>query len=80
MDTSNLESERFGPTRSLSEHVASVEQERFTTYKNETKVASYEPSSESVELLRWKWLGEQYKRKRKLAKLRLLKGKGNGKD
>ena len=50
MDTSYLElleSERFGPTRSLSEHLASLEQERATVYR-----MSSEPSAVSVEFWR----------------------------
>ena len=42
-----LESERFGPTRSLSEHLASLERERATVYKT-----SSEPSTVSVEFWR----------------------------
>jgi hypothetical protein len=42
-----LESERFGPTRSLSEHLASLEKERATVY-----VRSSEPSTVSVEFWR----------------------------
>jgi hypothetical protein len=42
-----LESERFGPTRSLSEHLASLEQERATVYR-----ISSEPSTVSVEFWR----------------------------
>ena len=50
MDTSYLElleSERFGPTRSRSEHLASLEQERATVY-----TTSREPSTVSVEFWR----------------------------
>ena len=50
MDTGDLElleSERFGPTRSRSEHLASLEQERATVY-----VRSSEPSTVSVEFWR----------------------------
>ena len=75
-----IESERFGPTRSLSEHLATVEQERFTVYKNVTETVSNEPSTESVELLRRKWQSQKYKAYRKFSKLRLLRGKQNGKD
>jgi hypothetical protein len=42
-----LESERFGPSRSLSEHLASLEQERATVY-----FRSSEPSTVSVEFWR----------------------------
>ena len=42
-----LESERFGPTRSQSEHLASLEQERATVY-----VSFIEPSTISVEFWR----------------------------
>ena len=42
-----LESERFGRTRSRSEHLASLEQERATVY-----VRSSEPSTVSVEFWR----------------------------
>ena len=42
-----LESERFGPTRSLSEHLASLEKERATVY-----YTSSEPSAVSVEFWR----------------------------
>lgn len=50
MDTGyleRLESERFGPTRSLSEHLASLERERATVYQR-----SFEPSTKTVDFWR----------------------------
>lgn len=42
-----LESERFGPTRSLSDHLVSLERERATVYK-----FSHEPSTNAVDFWR----------------------------
>jgi hypothetical protein len=42
-----LESERFGPTRSLSDHLASLEQERATVYQR-----SFKPSTKTVDFWR----------------------------
>ena len=46
-DLELLESERFGRTRTLSEHLASLEQERATVYRR-----SFEPSTTAVDFWR----------------------------
>jgi hypothetical protein len=73
-----LESERFGPTRSLAQHMAVLDGERTYTYK--PKFVSAEPSSEDVDLLRLEWQSVRYKQARKLAKWQLLRGSENGQD
>lgn len=70
-----LESERFGPTRSLSEHLASLERERATVYKT-----SSEPSAVSVEFWReYMWRKEFPLPVRRLAD-QLRKEYENGED
>ena len=73
-----LESERFGPTRSHAQHMAALDGERTYTYK--AKIASSEPSSDSVDLSCARWQSVRYQQARKLAKWRLLRGTGNGED
>ena len=66
MDTRDLElleSERFGPTRSLSEHLASLEEERATVYQR-----SFEPSTKTVDFWReYMWRKEFSSSVRRLA-------------
>ena len=73
-----VESERFGPTRSLAQHMAVLEKERTYTYKRKTP--SSEPSRESVELLRLEWQSLRYKQARQKAAWQLMRGNTDGKD
>ena len=79
-DLELLESERFGVTRSHAQHMAVLDKERIYTYKNDAEIASSEPSSEDIDLLRRQWQSLRYKQARKLAKWRLLRGEQNGQD
>ena len=68
-----LESERFGVTRSHTQHMAALEAERIYTYK--PKMSSSEPSSEDIDLLRAGWQSLRYKKARQEAKWQIMKGK-----
>lgn len=79
MDTSyleRLESERFGPTRSLSEHLASVEQERGYIYT--PNIPPSEPSSMSVELMRRDWTRIRFKQWQLDLVRKIMRGKQDG--
>lgn len=79
-DLELLESERFGVTRSHAQHMAVLEKERVYTYKNDAEIASSEPSSEDIDLLRRQWQSLRYKQARKKAAWQLLRGNTNGKN
>ena len=75
-DLERLESERFGPTRSLSEHLASLERERNFIYTPE--IPPSEPSSESVELMRRDWSRIRFKQWQLDLVRKIMRGKQDG--
>ena len=75
-DLEVLESERFGPTRSLSEHLASLEQERGYIYAQ--VIPPSEPSRQSVELMRREWSRIRFKQWQLDLVRKIMRGKEHG--